>query len=134
MRLLFTVGLEVNPNAIFKVGARAATVAVAGVIAPFIAGWAVMELWGAPTIESVFMGAAMVATSVGITARVLANLNLLNTSVSQIILGAAVIDDILGLMVLSVVAGMGEGGGVRYNEVIVTAGLSIGFTVFMLSL
>jgi Kef-type K+ transport system membrane component KefB len=131
--LLFTVGLEVSPGAILKVGGRAAAVALAGVIVPFAVGWGFMALWGASTIESVFIGAALVATSVGITARVLAAMNLLNTQVSQIILGAAVIDDILGLMVLSVVAGMAEGDGrAQYGEVLVTAGLSIGFTVFVL--
>jgi Kef-type K+ transport system membrane component KefB len=130
--LLFTVGLEVKPRAIFQVGAMAMLVAVAGVVLPFLAGWGLMAWWGTPTIENVFIGAAMVATSVGITARVLAAKGLLQTKVSQIILGAAVIDDILGLMVLSVVAGLAESGGIHYAELATTAALSIGFTVFML--
>jgi Kef-type K+ transport system membrane component KefB len=128
--LLFTVGLEINPSALFKVGGRALLVAVAGVILPFIAGWALMALWGAPTIEGVFLGAAMVATSVGITARVLAAMNMLSTKASQIIMGAAVIDDVLGLLVLSVVSSMAKGN-VNYNELALTAGLAIGFTLFM---
>jgi Kef-type K+ transport system membrane component KefB len=129
--LLFTVGLEVNPTALFKVGGRALLVAVLGVIVPFIAGWGLMSLWGATTIEAIFLGAAMVATSVGITARVLGAMNMLSTKASQIILAAAVIDDILGLLVLSVVSSMARGG-VNYAELFTTAGLSIGFTLFMI--
>ncbi|MEW6735115.1 MAG: cation:proton antiporter [Acidobacteriota bacterium] len=128
--LLFTVGLEINPSALFRVGARALLVAVLGVIVPFIAGWLLMIAWGAPTIEGVFLGAAMVATSVGITARVLAAINMLSAKSSQIILAAAVIDDILGLLVLSVVSSMAKGG-INYGELALTATLSIGFTLFM---
>src|SRR4029434_2509874 len=76
--LLFTVGLEVNPGALLKVGRRALLVAVAGVILPFFVGWGLMALRGDPTVEGVFMGAAMVATSVGITARVLAGMGRLS--------------------------------------------------------
>jgi Kef-type K+ transport system membrane component KefB len=129
--LLFAVGLEVKPRAILKVGPMALLVAVAGVVLPFLAGWGFMSWWGTPTVENVFIGAAMVATSVGITARVLGSKGLLQAKVSQIILGAAVIDDILGLMVLSVVSSMAEGG-VRVGEIATTAALSIGFTIFML--
>lgn len=129
--LLFSVGLEVKPRAIFNVGAMAMLVAVAGVVLPFAAGWGLMAWLGAPTVEGVFVAAAMVATSVGITARVLAAKGLLKTKVAQIVLGAAVIDDILGLMVLGVVSSLAEGE-VRYGEIALTAGLSIGFTLFVL--
>ena len=130
--LLFAVGLEVKPRAIFKVGPMALVVAVAGVVLPFFVGWGFMRWWGAPTVEGVFIGAAMVATSVGITARVLAAKGLLQTRVSQIILGAAVIDDILGLMVLSVVSSLAEGG-LHVGEVATTAVLSVVFTAVMLA-
>src|SRR5207248_2575294 len=129
--LMFTVGLEVNPKELFKVGKLALLVAVSGVIVPFLAGWALMKLWGAPTIEGIFLGAAMVATSVGITARVLTSMNKLSAKASQIILAAAVIDDILGLLVLSVVSSLAKGR-INYNELIITAGLSVGFTLFIL--
>jgi Kef-type K+ transport system membrane component KefB len=129
--LLFTVGLEVRPAALMKVGVMATIVAVSGVVLPFLAGWALMAAWGAPRIEGIFVGAAMVATSVGITARVLAGLNALQAKSSQIILGAAVIDDILGLLILSVVASLAAGE-VQYGEVTFTAVLSIAFTLFML--
>ncbi|MBI4854247.1 MAG: cation:proton antiporter [Acidobacteria bacterium] len=128
--LLFTVGLEIKPKALFQVGSRALLVAVLGVIIPFFAGWLLLTLWGEPTIEGIFLGAAMVATSVGITARVLASLNVLNTQTSQIIMAAAVIDDILGLLVLSMVSSMAKGS-VNYKELALSASLSIGFTLFM---
>src|SRR4051812_41047129 len=67
MFLLFRVGLEVKASDLMKVGGTALLVAVAGVIVPFFAGWALCEFWGEPRLESIFTGAAMVATSVGIT-------------------------------------------------------------------
>ena len=128
--LLFTVGLETKPASIFRVGRQAAIVAVLGVVAPFIGGWLLMRVWGSTTIEALFVGTAMVATSVGITARVLAGLGLLDAPTARIILGAAVIDDILGLLVLSLVSSMATGS-VNYPELLTTAGLAIGFTAFV---
>jgi Kef-type K+ transport system membrane component KefB len=128
--LLFNVGLETKPAAIFKVGKSAAIVAVLGVVLPFIAGWLLMTAWGSTTVESLFVGTALVATSVGITARVLSSLGLLDAPTARIILGAAVIDDILGLLVLAVVSSMAAGA-VNYVEILTTAALAIGFTVFM---
>ena len=128
--LLFTVGLETRPAAIFRVGPQAAIVAVLGVVAPFIGGWLLMRAWGSTTIEALFVGTAMVATSVGITARVLARLGLLDAPTARIILGAAVIDDILGLLVLSMVSSMASGT-VNYVELLTTTGLAIGFTAFV---
>jgi len=129
--LLFAVGLETKPSAIFKVGARATVVAVVGVIVPFAAGYLLMRAWGARNVEAMFIGTAMVATSVGITARVLGAMGLLSTEVSRIILGAAVIDDILGLLVLALVSSLAEGQ-VDYLEIGFTAALAIGFTVFVI--
>lgn len=128
--LLFTVGLETKPAAIFRVGKQAALVAVLGVVTPFIGGWLLMRVWGAPSIEALFVGTAMVATSVGITARVLSGMGLLDAPTARIILGAAVIDDILGLLVLAVVSNLAAGT-VNYLEILTTAGLAIGFTVFV---
>ncbi|MBX7223015.1 MAG: cation:proton antiporter [Blastocatellia bacterium] len=128
--LLFTVGLEVNPTALFKVGKLALGVAVSGVLVPFLAGWLLMRVIGAPFTESMFLGAALVATSVGITARVLGGMGVLAAQSSQIILGAAVIDDILGLMVLSVVSSLAKGS-VNLAELALTGGLSVGFTLFV---
>jgi Kef-type K+ transport system membrane component KefB len=128
--LLFTVGLETKPAAIFKVGKQAAIVAVLGVVAPFLAGWLLMKAWGGTGIEALFVGTAMVATSVGITARVLSGMGLLDAPTARIILGAAVIDDILGLLVLAIVSSMAAGT-INYFEIVTTAGLAIGFTVFI---
>lgn len=128
--LLFTVGLETKPQAILRVGGRAFVVAALGVIVPFIAGYAITFAWDGSKVEAMFVGAALVATSVGITARVLGNLGLLDAPTSRIILGAAVIDDILGLLILSVVSSLSKGG-VDYYELIKTAGLSIIFTVLV---
>lgn len=126
--LLFTVGLETKPQAILRVGGRAFVVAVLGVIVPFIAGYAITFVWDGSKIEAMFVGAALVATSVGITARVLGNLGLLDAPTVRIILGAAVIDDILGLLILSVVKGLSEGG-VDYYQLAKITGLSLLFTV-----
>ncbi|MCA1578651.1 MAG: cation:proton antiporter [Acidobacteria bacterium] len=128
--LLFTVGLETKPAAIFKVGKRAAIVAVLGVVAPLLCGWLLMRAWGSSGIEALFVGTAMVATSVGITARVLSGMGLLDAPTARIILGAAVIDDILGLLILSMVSSMAAGS-VNYLEILITAALAIGFTAFI---
>ena len=128
--LLFTVGLETKPSSIFRVGKKAAMVAVLGVVVPFVCGYLLMKAWGSSNVESLFIGTAMVATSVGITARVLGQLGLLEEDTSRIILGAAIIDDILGLLILAVVSSVAEGR-IDYFEILLTAGLAIAFTVFV---
>jgi Kef-type K+ transport system membrane component KefB len=106
--LLFHVGLESTPREMMAVGGRATLVAVVGVVAPMLLGFGVGELllpdesW----MLHAFLGAMLAATSVGITARVLKDADALRTSFARIILGAAVIDDVLGLLVLAVVAGI----------------------------
>ena len=105
--LLFQVGLESNVNEMLSVGWSSLLVAVLGVVVPFLLGWGV-SAWMLPeeeTLAHVFIGATLCATSVGITARVLADLGKLSARESKIILGAAVIDDVLGLVILSVVVG-----------------------------
>jgi Kef-type K+ transport system membrane component KefB len=130
--LLFTVGLETRPSDIFKVGKIATLVATMGAALPFIVGWGVVALWGGHSrIEAIFTGAAMVATSVGITARVLSSMGLISTDASRIILAAAVIDDVIGLLVLAVVSSLASGS-INYLHIIFTAILAIGFTVFII--
>ena len=108
--LLFRVGLEVKASELFRVGRVALAVAVAGVLLPLLAGWLLMaHEWRMSNVESLFVGAAMVATSVGITAQVLAAKGLLNERASQVILAAAVIDDVLGLLVLALVSSVAKG-------------------------
>jgi Kef-type K+ transport system membrane component KefB len=130
MFLLFRIGLEMKPAELLKVGGTATVVAIAGVIVPFFMGWGICRLWGEPGIESIFTGAAMVATSVGITGEVLAARGLLSTRAARIILAAAVVDDILGLLVLAVVTGLAQGS-VNYLDIALTGVLSLGFTVFV---
>ncbi|MBS1786267.1 MAG: cation:proton antiporter [Acidobacteria bacterium] len=105
--LLFEVGLESNLSAMMEVGWSSLLVAVAGVVAPFLLGWGVAAYFlpNEAQLGHVFIGATLCATSVGITARVLKDMGKLQTRESRIILGAAVIDDILGLLILAVVAG-----------------------------
>lgn len=128
--LLFTVGLETKPQAIFNVGKRAAMVGILGVILPFVAGYFFAEYWGGTFVESMFIGAALVATSVGITARVLGSMGLLDKETSRVILGAAVIDDILGLIILSLVSSVSQGS-VSYAGLAKTALSAILFTIFV---
>ncbi len=128
--LLFNVGLETKPSSVFHVGKRAVMVGVIGVIFPFVAGYFIAVAWGASFVESMFIGAALVATSVGITARVLGAMGLLDASTARIILGAAVIDDILGLIILSLVSAVSQGS-VSYIGLAKTAAAAILFTGFV---
>ncbi len=131
--LLFTVGLETRPSDIFKVGRTATVVAILGVVIPFIAGWGLLSLWpGHSWIEAVFLGAAMVATSVGITARVLSGMGLITAESSRVILAAAVIDDVIGLLVLAVASSLATGH-VNYVQIGLIAVLAIGFTVLVIA-
>jgi Kef-type K+ transport system membrane component KefB len=112
--LLFAVGLETPFSELRKVGGTAMKVAVLGVVLPFLAGFAMFMAIDNNLNEALFIGAAMVATSVGITARVISDMNLTRTLESRIIVGAAVIDDVLGMIVLAIVMGvaMGSEGGI----------------------
>lgn len=106
--LLFHVGLESTPREMLAVGGRAFAVAVVGVITPMALGWGVGMLArpGDSWMLHAFLGAMLCATSVGITARVLDDLGLVRSAAGRIILGAAVIDDVLGLVVLAVISGI----------------------------
>lgn len=105
--LLFEVGLESNLAEMMEVGWSSLLVAVAGVVAPFFLGWGVAAYFlpGESLLAHIFIGATLCATSVGITARVLKDMGKLQTREARIILGAAVIDDVIGLLILTVVAG-----------------------------
>ena len=106
--LLFEVGLESNVREMLSVGTSSFLVAILGVVAPFFLGWGVSS-WMLPeqeTLVHLFIGATLCATSVGITARVLSDLGKIQARESKIVLGAAVIDDVLGLVILAVVSGV----------------------------
>lgn len=127
MFLLFQVGLEVKPSELLKVGRTALLVAVLGVALPFALGWTIFSAQGRPAAESMFIGAAMVATSVGVTAQVLSAQGYLAQRASQVILAAAVIDDVLGLLVLAVVSSLGTSGRIDFIGIGVSAFAAIAF-------
>lgn len=107
--LLFTVGLETRFSDLVKVSKPAFLVAAIGVIIPFFIGYITFILFGYKSITAIFAGAALTATSVGITARVFQDLKVINTKIARVVLAAAVIDDILGLIILAIVSGFARG-------------------------
>src|SRR5512146_1727838 len=130
--LLFTVGLETSPADLIRVGGKSLRVALFGVLLPFFLGFGYLLLRHETTHEAAFVGAAMVATSVGITARILRDLHVLKSPAAQIILGAAVFDDILGMILLAVVASLASGGGIRWVHLGIITAEAIGFALFMI--
>lgn len=127
--LLFQVGLEMDLGEMAKVGKPALLVALIGVLVPFAAGFGVACAFGESGKISLFIGAALTATSVGITARVLGDLRALALRESRIVLGAAVADDVLGLIILTVVVKVVTEGSISANVVFETIGLALGFLV-----
>lgn len=125
--LLFEIGLESDLGELLRVGPQALAVAIAGMILPFALGYAVMAALGSPSVTSIFVGATLTATSIGITARVLADLGKIGSPEAKIILGAAVADDILGLVVLALVKGLAEEGTVSAGAALRMALLAVGF-------
>jgi Kef-type K+ transport system membrane component KefB len=127
--LLFSVGLETRLDDLKKVGRTALLVGVLGVVIPFVLG----SIWahgvGYEWTKSLFVAAAFVATSAGITARVLQELGALSRIESRVILGAAVIDDILAMLLLGVVTSLGDGGEVRIGSLALVLAQAIGFIV-----
>ncbi len=129
--LLFSVGLETRLDDLKKVGKVAFSVGVAGVILPFVLGGA-WALWtGAAGPQAAFIGAAFVATSAGITARVLQEMGVLGRIESRIILGAAVIDDILAMLLLGVVTALQAGGAVNVGGLLFVLFQAIGFVTLI---
>jgi Kef-type K+ transport system membrane component KefB len=133
--LLFHVGLESTPREMMAVGGRAALVAVVGVVTPMMLGFGVGELLrpNESWMLHAFLGAMLAATSVGITARVLKDADALRTDFARIILGAAVIDDVLGLLVLAVVSGIitaaGTGTALSAGAILLILAKAFGFLV-----
>lgn len=125
--LLLQVGMEMDLAELSKVGAASMLVAVVGVVVPFAGGTGVGLLFGQSTNTAIFIGAALTATSVGITARVFGDLRALATTEARIVLGAAVADDVLGLVILTVVVKVVTGGSVGVGTVATTLGLAIAF-------
>ena len=130
--LLFQIGLESNIQSMRRVGGRAFAVACVGVVVPFVLGTFIVGpllLPGMSEAAYLFLGAALTATSVGITGRVFRDMNCLLTREAQIVLGAAVIDDVLGLIVLSVVSAIATQGTVSAASVALLSAQALGFLV-----
>jgi Kef-type K+ transport system membrane component KefB len=134
--LLFEIGLEVDLRGLFRVGPTSLAVAVVGVAVPFALGylfWA--YVFPAPSVGqdrevvAILIGATLTATSVGITARVLSDLGSMDTAEARIIIGAAVIDDVLGLVILTVVSGIANGTAITVSGTLWTLAVAVGFLV-----
>ena len=127
--LLLEVGMEMNLSELGRVGRASFTVAVVGVIAPLVLGTAAMQFLGDDFNTSLFIGAALTATSVGITARVFGDLRALATTEARIVLGAAVADDVMGLVVLTVVVRLVTDGSVSIVSVLGIIGVAVAFLI-----
>src|SRR4051812_5396220 len=123
--LLLEVGMEMDLVELGKVGRASVGVAVVGVVVPFLLGGLATAALGEPAKTAVFVGAALTATSVGITARVFGDLKALATIEARTVLGAAVADDVLGLVILTVVVRVVSEGSVSAWLVLETIGLAI---------
>lgn len=132
--LLFEIGLLTNLRSLAKVGKAATVVAVVGVTLPFAFGYAVCIALGLRAVSATVAGAALAATSIGISARTLSDLGQLVTPEGQIVLGAAVIDDVIGLVILSVVSALAGGVAISAGGVAVTTAIAIGFLAVALML
>ncbi|MDJ1178807.1 cation:proton antiporter [Roseofilum sp. BLCC_M91] len=117
--LLFQIGLESDLKQLIDAGVQSALVAVTGVVVPFLTGTlGLIYFFNVPNIPAIFAGAALTATSIGITAKVLAEIKRLNDKEGQIIIGAAVLDDILGIIILAIVASLAEKGEVEVSSIV----------------
>lgn len=137
--LLFEIGLETDIKEMFRVGPSATLVAIVGVVAPFLLGFAYWLValpeigTHAPditdTMVAIFVGATMTATSVGITARVLTDLKRIHTPEARIVIGAAVVDDVLGLVILAIVSGLAAGAALTLFGIAMKFAVAVGFLV-----
>lgn len=133
--LLFEIGLETDLREMFRVGTASLSVAAVGVAVPFALGfayWAYLpHAASGPTADltmsAIFVGATLTATSVGITARVLSDLGQMHTPEARIIVGAAIIDDVLGLVILTVVSGLAAGASVEPLGILRVFVVAVGF-------
>ena len=130
--LLFSVGLETKVKDLLGAGKPALLCAILGVVLPFMAGVAlILGIGGYDMNSAMFMGAAMVATSVGITARIIKDMRLMDVKESRIIIAAAVIDDVLGMIVLAIVQGVAVSeGGLNIVDLLIIVIKAVAFVVF----
>ena len=127
--LLFEVGLHMDLRELRRVGRSAMQVATIGVIAPMALAYPVLRAFGVSPRIAIFLAAGITATSVGITARVFSDLRALASTEARTVLGAAVADDVMGLVILAIVVGAESSGGVDAGSLVGTIGLALGFLV-----
>jgi len=127
--LLFEIGLETDLRKLLQVGGVAAVVAGVGVVLPFALGYAVCRALSLGNLVATVAGATLTATSIGITARVLSDLGRLQEPESQIVLGAAVMDDVIGLVILAVISGVMQGQEFTALGVAKMTGIAFGFLI-----
>ena len=131
--LIFQIGLHTDVRSLRRVGSSAMMVAVAGVVLPFGAGFLVVRALGIAVIPAVIAGASLTATSMAISARLLGDEGVLHTREGQVVLGAALADDVIGLIVLSVVVALVGGENVSATGIARTSAISVGFIVIALA-
>lgn len=129
--LLFWVGLETRLSEMRAVGRIAVAVGSAGVVVPFLAGISLGLVLGESSETSVFLGAALAATSAGITSATFLDLGIARTRAARTVLGAAVVDDVLALILLSIAVGMAAEGGVDAGHIALALGVAIAFVAFV---
>lgn len=132
--LLFEIGLESDLSELLRAGVQSTVVALVGIACPFVAGYALATASGQTPVTAIFLGATLTATSVGITARVLADLGRLQDLAAKVVLGAAVLDDILGLVILAVVTGIAQTGTVSVGAVVAILAKALVFLVLAIVL
>ena len=132
--LLFEIGLESDLGELLRAGLQSTVVAFIGIACPFALGYGLTIWWGKPALVAVFIGATLTATSVGITARVLSDLGRLQEPASRVVLGAAVLDDVLGLVILAVVTGLVQTGAFSLATVALILAKALVFLVLAVAL
>jgi Kef-type K+ transport system membrane component KefB len=130
--LIFLVGLETRYADFKKSGILATSVAIGGVVVPFILGYLLTVAWGYPSKEALLVGAALTATSIAITVKVLKDIGKSKTAESGVLIGAAVIDDVLGLVVLAIVQGVAKSGQLDLVGIGIVALVSVVFWVALI--
>jgi Kef-type K+ transport system membrane component KefB len=130
--LLFEIGLETDLRRLGSCAVSATTVAVVGVVLSFVLGYVALKAMGVAQMGAIVCATALTATSVGVSTRVLADLNRLDSLEGRVVLGAAVLDDVIGLVLLSVVGSFVAGATVRATDVMRTAGIAFGFLLVAL--
>ena len=125
--LLFEIGLATDLRALTREGGTAAVIAVVGVVLPFVIGYAALSAMGIGRLAAIVCAASLTATSISVSTRVLAELGFLQTQEGRVVLGAAVLDDIIGLVILSVIGSFAAGVAITATGVVRTSALAFGF-------